>query len=155
MLVVRGEAGIGKTSLLDQTVTRAEDMRLAVLAGIEAEMAMPYAGLHRLLLPFMDGLDALAEPQQDALVTAFGLRRGAPSDRFLVGLATLSVLSEVAAQRPLLCVVDDVQWLDQESIEVLAFVGRRLHADRIALFFAVREPDLRRGLLDGLPRSRS
>jgi DNA-binding CsgD family transcriptional regulator len=152
VLVVRGEAGIGKTSLLDHMVTQASDLHLVSLAGIEAEMVMPYAALHRLLLPLMDGLDVLADPQREALTTAFGLHRGTPADRFLVALAALTLLSDVAARRPLLCIVDDVQWLDPESVEVFAFVGRRLRADGIALLLAVREPDPRSALLDGLPQ---
>jgi hypothetical protein len=138
-LVLRGEAGIGKTALLNATVESAQDLSVIRLAGIESEMQLGYAALHRLLLPYLPRLEHLPEPQRDALRSAFGLASLAPSDRFLVSLAALSLLCDVAQEVPLLIVVDDAQWLDRESVDALVFVARRLHADRIALVFAARE----------------
>jgi hypothetical protein len=122
-LVVRGEPGIGKTSLLEHMVESAPDFQLARITGVETEMASGFAGLHRLLLPFLDRLDALPPAQRDAARCAFGLTDGAPADRYRVGVAALSLLAGVAAERPVLCVVDDAQWLDRESLEALALVG--------------------------------
>ena len=146
MLVLRGEAGIGKTALLRYAAERAEGCRVLQAVGVESEMELPFAGLHQLCAPLLDGLDRLPPPQHEALGTAFGLTSGARPDRFLVGLALLSLLSEAANQEPLLCVIDDAQWLDQSSAQVLAFVARRLEADSVALVFAEREP----GELDAL-----
>ncbi|WP_410638960.1 helix-turn-helix transcriptional regulator [Amycolatopsis sp. lyj-346] len=144
-LVLRGEAGIGKTALLDHVDAQARGFRVARAAGVESEQVMAYAGLHQLCAPFLDRLDRLPEPQRDALGTAFGLSSGARPTRFLVGLAVLTLLADVAEEQPLLCLVDDVQWLDRMSAVVLAFVARRLLAERIAMVFAVRdggdEPD--------------
>jgi DNA-binding CsgD family transcriptional regulator len=151
VLVLRGEPGIGKTALLDYAVQAAADLRVVRLAGIESEMELSFAALHQVLLPFLDGLDQLPAPQRAALGSAFGLRDGGLPDRLLVGLASLSVLAAAAADTPLLCVVDDAQWLDRESAAVLAFVARRLLADRVAMIFAVREPSGRPVSLDGLP----
>ena len=151
VLVLRGEPGIGKTALLDYAVQAAADLRVLRLAGIESEMELSFSSLHQVLLPFLGGLDELPAPQGDALGSAFGLRDGGLPDRLLVGLASLSLLAAAASDRPLLCVVDDAQWLDQESAAVLAFVARRLLADRIAMIFAVREPSGRPVSLDGLP----
>ncbi|HEY7134126.1 MAG TPA: AAA family ATPase [Acidimicrobiia bacterium] len=140
VLVLRGEPGIGKTALLRYCARQASGFRVAQLAGVESEMELPYAGLHQLCAPMLSGLGALPEPQQEALRVAFGLSAGDPPDRFLVALATLGLLAEAAAQRPLLCLVDDAQWLDRASSVVLGFVGRRLLAEPIAIVFAVRAP---------------
>jgi DNA-binding CsgD family transcriptional regulator len=150
-LVLRGEAGIGKTALLEGAVACASDFRVVRALGIESEMELGFAGLHQIVAPFLQHLDRLPRPQRDALASAFGLMAGPPPDRFQVGLATLTLLADAASERPLLCIVDDTQWLDLESAEVLAFVARRLVADRIALLFAVREPAERRVPLTGLP----
>jgi DNA-binding CsgD family transcriptional regulator len=150
-LVLRGEAGIGKTALLERAVSSASDFRVVRALGIEWEMELGFAGLHQLVAPFLSRLDRLPTPQRDALASAFGLMAGRPPDRFQVGLATLTLLADAAAEAPLLCVIDDTQWLDLESAEVLAFVARRLVADRIALLFALREPAERRVPLTGLP----
>jgi len=139
VLVLRGEAGIGKTALLNATALSAQDLSVVRLEGIESEMQLGYAALHRLLLPYIPRLEHLPEPQRDALQSAFGLTSSAPPDRFLVSLAALSLLGDVAQDDPLLIVVDDAQWLDRESVAALVFVARRLQADRIALVFAARE----------------
>ncbi len=150
VLVLRGEAGIGKTALLEYAQSQAPGFRVARAAGVEAEQVMAYAGLHQLCAPFFDRLDRLPEPQRDALATAFGLSAGARPTRFLVGLAVLTLLADVAEDQPLLCLVDDAQWLDRMSALVLAFAARRLLAERIAVVFAVREPG-REPDLAGLP----
>jgi DNA-binding CsgD family transcriptional regulator len=137
---LRGEAGIGKTALLGYVAERASDCRIARVAGVQSEMELAFAGLHQLCAPMLDGLEALPGPQQDALRTAFGMQGGAAPDRFLVALATLSLLAGAAEVDPLVCLVDDVQWLDLASAQALAFVARRLLAERIAVVFAVREP---------------
>ena len=139
-LVIRGEPGIGKTALLDTLWDRASACVTARATGVESEMEFAFAGLHQLCAPFLDRLERLAGPQQDALGTAFGLRGGDVPDRFLIGLAVLSLLADVAEERRLVCVVDDAQWLDQASAQVLTFVARRLEAEAVALIFAVREP---------------
>ena len=147
-LVVRGEAGVGKTALLDYAVESAPDLMSVRAAGVESEMELAFAGLHQLCGPMLDRLGRLPGPQRDALRIAFGLEEGPAPDRFLVGLAVLSLLSEAAGDRPLVCVVDDVQWLDRPSVLVLAFAARRLLAKAVLVIFATREPgaDLR-----GLP----
>ncbi|HEY6886580.1 MAG TPA: ATP-binding protein, partial [Solirubrobacter sp.] len=150
VLVVRGEAGVGKTLLLQYCSRQAAGFRVARIAGVESEMELPFAGLHQLCAPMLDRLDALPPPQQDALRVAFGLASGAAPDRFLVALAALSLLSEVASERPLLCFVDDAQWLDAASGLVLGFVARRLLAESVAIVFAVRDPAGARELV-GLP----
>ena len=119
VLVLRGEAGIGKTALLNFLLERAVGCRIGRAAGVESEMELAFASLHQLCSPFLDRLGKLPAPQQDALGTAFGLRSGTAPDRFLVGLAVLTLLSEVAEDRPLICVVDDSQWLDQASSQTL------------------------------------
>jgi DNA-binding CsgD family transcriptional regulator/tetratricopeptide (TPR) repeat protein len=138
VLVMRGEAGIGKSALLEFLAERAADGRIARAAGVESEMELAFAGLHQLCAPMLDHLDHLPRPQRDALSTAFGLSEGGAPDRFLVGLAALSLLADVAEERPLVCLVDDAQWLDQASAQTLTFVARRLLAEPIALVFAAR-----------------
>ena len=139
-LVLRGEAGIGKTALLEYLVESASDLTLARAAGVESEMELAFASLHQLCGPLLDRLERLPGPQRDALRIVFGLTAGPAPDRFLVGLAVLSLVSDVAEQRPLLCVVDDAQWLDQASALTLAFVARRLLAEPVGIVFAAREP---------------
>src|SRR3954451_17765080 len=153
VLVIRGEAGIGKTALLRYAARRAAGVRVARVAGAEAEMELPFAGVHQLCAPMLDRLDALPRPQRDALTVAFGLASGEVPDRFVVGLAVLSLLSATSEERPLLCLVEDAQWLDAASSQVLSFVGRRLLAEAVAIVVAVREP-LRERDLDGLPELR-
>ena len=140
VLVVRGAPGIGKTALLEDAIESASGFRVARTAGVESEMELAFAALHQLCAPMLDRVDRLPGPQRDALGVAFGLSAGDVPDRFLVGLAALSLLSEVAAEQPLLCVVDDAHWLDLVSAQVLGFVARRLLADPVALVVAVREP---------------
>src|ERR1700736_3388466 len=140
VLVVRGEPGIGKTELLRQLTAEASGFAVARVAGVESEMELPFAGLHQLCAPMLGGLGSLAEPQRRGLSVAFGLTSGDSPDRFLVALAALSLMAEASEERPLLCVVDDAQWLDQASAQVLGFVGRRLLAESIALVFADRGP---------------
>src|SRR5580693_2798689 len=140
VLVVRGEPGVGKTALLDWAVGSAAGLRVARVAGVESEMELAFAALQQLCAPMLDRLAGLPDPQREALGVAFGLNTGAAPDRFLVGLAALSLLSEAAGQQPLLCVIDDAQWLDRASALVLAFVARRLLAEPVALVFAAREP---------------
>jgi DNA-binding CsgD family transcriptional regulator len=137
-LVVRGEAGIGKTALLDHLVDSASGFRVARAAGVESEMELAYAGLHQLCAPFAERIERLPGPQRDALGTAFGLRSGDAPNRFLVGLAVLGLLSDVAEEDPLLWIVDDAQWLDEASSQTLAFVGRRLGAESVAMVVALR-----------------
>ena len=137
-LVLHGEAGVGKSALLGYLVQRASGCGVARAAGVESEMELAFAALHQLCAPFLDRLDRLPGPQQGALRTAFGLRDGDAPDRFLVGLALLSLLSDVAEQRPLVCVVDDAQWLDGASAQALGFVARRLGAESVGLVFALR-----------------
>ena len=139
-LVLRGEPGIGKTALLDDLCARADDVVLARVAGVESEMELAFAALQQLCAPMLDQLAGLPDPQRDALGLAFGPNTGAAPDRFLVGLAALSLLSEAAEQQPLLCVIDDAQWLDRASAQALAFAARRLLAEPVALVFATREP---------------
>src|SRR2546421_7338268 len=139
-LVVRGEPGVGKTALLDYIVEHASGCRVARAAGIQSEMELAYASLHQLLAPMRDRLEPLPDPQRDALRTAFGLSPGPAPDRFLVALAVLSLLSDVAEEQPLICLVDDEQWLDRASAQALAFVARRLEAESVGLVFAARKP---------------
>ncbi len=138
--MVRGEAGIGKTALLEYLVRSASDLTVVRAVGVESEMELAYAGLHQLCAPLLDRLDRLPTPQRQALEIVFGLSAGGAPDRFLVGLAVLSLLSEAAEERPILCVVDDAQWLDRASALTLAFVARRLLAERVGVVFAAREP---------------
>ncbi len=139
-LVLRGEAGMGKSALLEYLAQHSSGCDVARTAGVESEMELAYAGLQQLCAPFLARLERLPGPQRDAIGTAFGLRDGEAPDRFLVGLAVLSLLSDVAEDRPLVCVVDDAQWLDAASAQALAFVARRLGAESVGLVFAVREP---------------
>jgi DNA-binding CsgD family transcriptional regulator len=139
-LVVRGEPGVGKTVLLGYLVGHAAGFRVARAAGVQSEMELAFAGLHQLCHPLLDRAGHLPEPQHQALRTALGLAAGPPPDRFLVGLAVLSLLSEAAGERPLICVVDDQQWLDLASAQALGFAARRLAADPVGLVFAARVP---------------
>ena len=147
-LVVRGEPGVGKTALLEYVVEQASGCRVVRAAGVQSEMELAFAGLHQLLAPMLDRLERLPVPQRDALRTAFGVSPGPAPDRFFVGLAVLSLLSEVAEEQPLICLVDDEQWLDRASAQVLAFVARRLEAESVGLVFAARAPS---DELAGLP----
>ena len=138
VLVLRGEAGVGKSALLRYLADRASGAHVARAAGIESEMELAYSGLHQLCAPMLGALERLPSPQRDALGTVFGLADGTPPDRFLVGLATLSLLAEVAEQEPLVCILDDAQWFDQASAQIFGFVGRRLLAERVAIVCAAR-----------------
>jgi DNA-binding CsgD family transcriptional regulator len=148
VLAVRGEPGIGKTALLDYAIESASGFRVVRVVGVESEMELPFAALQQLCAPLLDRLERLPGPQREALRVAFGLSAGQPPDRFLVALAVLSLLSEAAKAQPLLIAVDDAQWLDQASAQLLAFVARRLLAEPVALVFATREPPQE---LAGLP----
>ncbi|MFD6290918.1 ATP-binding protein [Streptomyces sp. NPDC060205] len=150
VLVLRGEAGIGKSELLRHLLGRADGCRVVRAAGVQSEMELSYAGLHQLCAPLLERMDDLPEPQRNALRTAFGLQRGDVPDRFLVGLSALSLLAGHVGDQPLVCVVDDAQWLDSVSAQTLQFVARRLVADSILLILAVREPTPRE-VLPGLP----
>src|SRR3954451_7043535 len=148
VLLIRGEAGIGKTALVRYAARRAAGFRVAQIAGVEAEMELPFAGLHHLCAPMLAQLDALPDPQQNALRVSFGLSSGDAPDRFLVALAALTLFAEVAGERPLLCLVDDAQWLDAATSQVLGFVARRLLAGSVAIVLRVREPSDERELAD-------
>src|SRR5882672_2042927 len=137
-LVVRGEPGVGKTALLDYLVEQASGCRVVRAAGVQSEMELAFAGLHQLCAPMLDQLERLPVPQREALRTVFGVSAGPSPDRFLVGLGVWGLLSEVAEERPLVCVVDDEQWLDRASAQVLAFVARRLASESVGLVFAAR-----------------
>src|SRR4029077_14382285 len=147
-LVVHGEAGVGKTALQEDGIASAAGMRIARVAGIEPEMELAYAALQQLCAQMLDGLDRLPDPQREALAVAFGLRAGEAPDRFLVGLAALSLLADAANKQPLLCVIDDAQWLDRASAQAMGFVARRLFAEQVAVVVATREPG---GEFRGLP----
>jgi DNA-binding CsgD family transcriptional regulator len=149
VLVLRGEAGVGKTALLDYVSELASGFRSIHLAGVQSDMELAFAGLHQLCAPLMEHVDELPEPQREALAVAFGRGVGPTPDRFLVGLAVLSLMAAAADGQPLLCVVDDAQWLDQVSVQTLAFVARRLMAEPVALIFAVRDSGAE--ALTGLP----
>ncbi len=148
VLVVRGEPGVGKTALLDYLTEQASGCRVARATGVQPEMELAFAGLHQLCVPMLGHAERLPAPRREALRTAFGSSAGPTPDRFLVGLAVLDLLSEVAAERPLLCVVDDAQWLDGASAQALGFVARRLAAEPVGLVFAAHDPG---GELAGLP----
>src|SRR5215469_2964698 len=139
VLVVCGEPGVGKTALLDYLAGHAPGCRVVRAAGVQSEMELAFAGSHQLCVPMLDRLGRLPVPQGEALRTAFGISVGAAPDRFFIGLAVLGLLSEVAQERPLLCVVDDEQWLDRASAQVLGFVARRLAAEPVGLVFAARD----------------
>src|SRR5436853_1285765 len=158
VLVIRGEPGIGKTALLRYAARHASGFRVAQVTGAEAEMELPFAGIHQLCAPLLDQLDALPQPQQDALNVALGLASGDVPDRFVVGLAVLGLLSAASEDRPLLCLVEDCQWLDEASGLILGFIARRLLAEAVAMVVTVREPSSRQDfaglpelLLGGLP----
>lgn len=160
VLVLRGEAGIGKTAVLQYLLDHSTDCRVSRTAGVESEMELPWASLHQLCAPFLNRLDELPDPQSDALATTFGLRPGSPPVPFVVGLAVLTLLSTVAEEQPLICAIDDAQWLDHASVQTLEFVARRLRAERVAMVFAVRTTDQQPQLaglpelvLPGLPQS--
>ena len=148
VLVLSGEPGVGKTALLEHAVGAAQGFQVARTVGVESEMELPFAALQHLCAPMLSGLERLPGPQRDALGVAFGLSRGERPDRYLVGLAVLSLLSDASEVRPLLCVVDDAQWLDRASVQATAFVARRLLAEPVAFVFAAREPGEE---LTGLP----
>jgi DNA-binding CsgD family transcriptional regulator len=139
-LVVSGEAGVGKTALLEYLAEQASGCRLARIAGVQSEMELPFAALHQLCAPVLGDLQRLPEPQRDAVRTALGMSSGPTPDRFLVGLGVLSLLSEVAEQQPLVCLVDDEQWVDRATAQVLGFVARRLGAESVGLVFVARTP---------------
>jgi DNA-binding CsgD family transcriptional regulator len=147
-LLLHGEAGIGKTALLNYAVASAADMRILHAAGVESEMELAFASLHQLCAPLLEAVAQLPPPQREALEVVFGRTEGPTPDRFLVGLAVLTLLSGAAEERPLLCVVDDAQWLDEVSAKTLAFVARRLLAEPVGLLLAARAPA---GDLRGLP----
>jgi len=147
-LVVRGEVGVGKTALLDYLAGHASGCVVARAAGVQSEMELAFAGVHQLCAPMLHHLEQLPVPQRDALTTALGISSGAAPDHFLVGLAVLGLLAEAAEQQPLICVVDDEQWLDRASVQVLAFVARRLQAESVGLVLAARQPS---NDLAGLP----
>ncbi len=153
VLVLRGEPGIGKSALLDYAAERAQEYQVLRAIGVEWEMELPFAGLHQLCAGLLDGRERLPEPQSGAIATAFGLSSGPQPDRFLVGLAVLGLLSDAAEDHPVVCLVDDVQWLDRSSAQVLAFVARRLGAESVVLLFAERE-SARVEELAGLPALR-
>jgi DNA-binding CsgD family transcriptional regulator len=137
-LVVHGEAGVGKTALLDYLAGRAAGCQVVRAGGVQSEMELPFAGLHQLCVPLLDGMGRLPQPQREALRTAFGLSAGPAPAQFLVGLAVLGLFANSGVRRPLLCLVDDEQWLDRASAQVLAFVARRLGAEYVGLVFATR-----------------
>ncbi|MGW3512132.1 AAA family ATPase [Streptomyces sp. NPDC000994] len=153
VLVLRGEAGIGKTSLLEYLAERATGFRVAQVTGIESELELPFAALHQLCAPMFDLIEALPEPQQQALQVAFGHVSGAAPDKFVVGLAVLGLLAEAASKQPLVCLIDDAQWLDEASAQLLGFVARRLLAESVLMVFAVRELAAEK-LLAGIPTLR-
>jgi DNA-binding CsgD family transcriptional regulator len=151
IIVLRGEAGIGKTALLDAAMASADDLVVVRVVGIESEIELGFSALHQVLNRFANGIDALPRPQAGALGAAFGLTDDSAPDLFLVGLAALTLLSNAAARRGLLIIIDDAQWLDRESATVLGFVARRLFAERIGLLVAFREPSELQLAFDGLP----
>src|ERR1700754_2468094 len=151
--MLRGVPGTGKSALLEYAAGRAQDLRVVRAVGAEAGMELPFAGLHQLCGALLEPLDDLPAPQREALETAFGLSSGPQPERFLISLATLSLLSEAAEARPLLCLIDDAQWPARSPAQALAFVARRLRAEPVVLLFAVREP-LERDELTRLPELR-
>ena len=150
VLVIRGDAGIGKTALLDDVRADAGDFRAITLSGAESEMELAYAGVQQVCAPLLGRIDRLSAPQRNALRVALGLREGAAPDRFLVSLAVLTLLGEGSAERPTVCIVDDAHWVDRASLHTLAFVARRLLADPVVMIFAARAPGVVQELA-GLP----
>src|SRR5215471_9058124 len=150
-LLVRGDPGVGKSVLLEYLaeLSWGSGCRVARATGVQSEMELAFAGLHQLCAPMLEHLDSIPAPQHDALLTAFGLASGPAPDRFFVGLAVLSLLSEVAGEQPLICVIDDQQWLDRASVQALGFAARRLGADPVGVVFAARDPGPE---LAGLPQ---
>src|SRR6476469_6334142 len=144
VLVIRGEPGIGKTALLRYAARQAAGLRIDQVEGVQAEMELPFAAIHQLCTPLLDGPEVLAEPQQNALRDALGISSGDAPDRFLVAAAALNLIAATAEKRPLLCLVDDAQWLDAASAQVVGFVARRLLAERVAMMFSLREPSTTR-----------
>jgi predicted ATPase len=151
VLVLRGEPGVGKTALLESAVEAGEEFRVVRTVGVEGEMELAFAAIQQLCSPVLKFIAPLPDPQRDALAVAFGLEAGASPDLFLVGLAVLGLLSEAAEEQPLMCVIDDAQWLDRTSARALTFVARRLLAERIAMVIAARELG---DTLEGLPQLR-
>jgi hypothetical protein len=145
---LRGDAGFGKTALLEHAIESASDLTVLRAVGVESEAELAFAALHQLCVPVLEALDRIPGPQRDALAITFGLNAGPAPDRFLVGLATLSLLSEAAQERPMLCAIDDAQWLDRASAQALAFVARRLQKESLVILFAARTPTAE---LAGLP----
>lgn len=141
ILVIRGEAGIGKTALLSDVLSRAADLRTIAISGAQSEMELAYAGVQQVCAPLLDRIDRLPDPQKNALRVALGLREGSAPDRYLVSLAVLTLLADASAERATVCVVDDAQWVDRATLQTLAFVARRLMADPVVVIFAAREPD--------------
>jgi len=152
-MVIWGDVGIGKTALLNRTLEQAADCRAIRTAGVEAERELAFAALHQVCLPMLSELEILPAPQRDALRTAFGLEGGSPPDRFMVGLAVLGLFAEVAQARPLLLSIDDAQWLDRASAQVLGFAARRLGTESVGMIFAARARGDQRSVpeLAGLP----
>src|SRR5262249_26367191 len=140
VLAVYGEPGVGKTALLDYAIDAGAGFRVVRTIGVEGEMELAFAALQQLCSPSLDLMEHLPDPQREAMEVALGLIAGRPPNPFLVGLAVLNLFSAAAEKRPLLCIVDDAQWLDRASARVLAFVARRLLAEKIAIVFAAREP---------------
>jgi predicted ATPase len=151
VLVLRGPPGAGKSALLNDAIAHATGMRVLRTTGVESEFELPFAALHQLLRPVLGRLDRLPEPQAQALAAALGLSANSQDNRFLVSVALLGMLDELTTGSPVLCVVDDAQWLDDASASALGFVARRVEADRIALLFAARDGDVRPFNAPGLP----
>jgi hypothetical protein len=149
-LLLTGEPGVGKTRLLQYLADSSTVATIVWIVGAQSELRLGFAALHRLVLPYLNRLDRLAGPHRNALEVTFGLTAGPPPNRFLVSLAALALLSDVAAERPVLCLIDDAQWLDQESLAVLGFIARRLYADPIGMVFSAREHAGDLTPLDGL-----
>lgn len=146
-LVLLGEPGIGKTALAEDAIAAAPDFQVLRTTGSEAEMELPFAALQQLCTPGLADLDQLPDSQRDALLVAFGHKSGTAPDRLLVGVAVLNLLSQLAGDRPVLCVVDDTQWLDKESAQALAFAARRVSTESTVLLFGARTaPNEVRGL---------
>jgi hypothetical protein len=150
-LVLRGDPGVGRTALLGYAVEQAEDLQIGRMVAVESEKSLSFAAVHQLLGPFLPAIERLPDPQRRALSVTFGLTSEPSASPFLVGLAVLTLLSDAAEARPVLLVIDDAQWLDRESADLLSFVGRRLLVDRVGLLFAVRETVESEPTLQALP----